>query len=53
VLCVYDGQRCIGFIIARGKTGFEGDIDDKSIGVYPTQREAAAALRAFCDEGER
>jgi hypothetical protein len=43
---LYDGQRCIGHIIARGKTGFEAfDVNDRSLGLYPSQREAAAALR--------
>jgi hypothetical protein len=42
---VYDGTRCIGHIIARGKTGWEVfDSEDKSLGVYPTQKQAAAVL---------
>jgi hypothetical protein len=43
---VYDGTRCLGHVIARGKTGWEAfDSDDKSLGVYPTQKEAAATLK--------
>jgi hypothetical protein len=42
---VYDGRRCLGHIIARGKTGFEAfDADDKSVGLFPSQRAAADAL---------
>jgi hypothetical protein len=48
MLCVYAGQqRCIGFIVPRGKTGFEAvDVSDQSRGLYPSQKEAAEALRA-------
>jgi hypothetical protein len=42
---VYDGRRCLGFILARGKPGFEAfDADDKSVGLFPSQREAANAV---------
>jgi hypothetical protein len=42
---VYDGQCCLGHIISRGRDGYEAfDLDDKSLGLFPTQREAAAAL---------
>jgi hypothetical protein len=42
---LYDGQRCLGFILNRGKTGYEAyDTDDRSIGLFPSQRDAAAAL---------
>ena len=35
---VYDGRICRGFVIARGKLGFEAfDSDERSFGVYPTQ----------------
>ena len=45
MLSVYAGRTCVGFILARGKTGFEVfTADQKSLGIYPTQREAAAAL---------
>ena len=37
MLAVYDGQRCLGHIIARGKTGFEAfDADDRSVGIFRT-----------------
>ncbi len=42
---VYDGRQCCGFILARGKLGFEAfDRNERSLGLFPTQREAAAAL---------
>jgi hypothetical protein len=45
MLSVYDDKTCIGFIIARGKSGFEAltaDLD--SLGTFPTQKQAADAL---------
>jgi hypothetical protein len=42
---VYDGHKCLGHILARGKSGFEAfDGDDKSLGIFETQRQAANAL---------
>jgi hypothetical protein len=42
---VYDGRRCLGHIIARGKAGFEAfDADDRSVGLFPSQRAAASAI---------
>jgi hypothetical protein len=48
---VYDGQQCLGHVLARGKTGFEAfNRNDKSVGLFPTQRQAANAL--LIEEGE-
>jgi hypothetical protein len=45
---VYDGRDCLGFILARGKLGFEAmDRDERSLGVFQTQREAATAIGAI------
>ena len=42
---VYDGQRCCGHVISRGRDGFEAfDLDDRTRGVFPTQKAAAGAL---------
>jgi hypothetical protein len=42
---VYDGTRCLGHLLERGKTGWEAfDADDKSLGLYPSQKQAAAVL---------
>jgi hypothetical protein len=41
VLAVYGGRACLG----RGKAGFEAfDADNRSLGIFPSQREAAAAI---------
>ena len=45
LLSAYEGQRCIGFVCSRGKLGFEAfDSGERSLGVYTTQRLAAAAI---------
>ena len=42
---VYEGQACIGHIIARGKIGTEAfDTADRSLGVFKNRSEAADAL---------
>jgi hypothetical protein len=42
---VYDGRQCLGHVLARGKTSFEAfDRDDKSVGIFETQCQAANAL---------
>jgi hypothetical protein len=42
---VYDGRRCIGFVLNRGRRGFEAfDCDERSLGVFETQAAAAAAI---------
>ena len=42
---VYDGRHCLGFILARGKLGFEAMArDERSLGLFQTQREAATAI---------
>src|SRR5262249_15137663 len=45
LLSVYDGRICIGFVLPRGKLGWEAfDADENSVGTSKTQAEAAAAL---------
>jgi hypothetical protein len=47
LLAVYNGRRCAGFILARGKPGFEAfDADQRPLGVFATLREAADAVSA-------
>ena len=42
---VYDGRRCIGHIIGRGKLGHEAfDAENRSLGLHATQKAAADAL---------
>jgi hypothetical protein len=39
------GRHCLGHVLGRGKAGFEAfDIDNRSLGSFPSQREAAAAI---------
>jgi hypothetical protein len=45
LVSVYDGQQCIGFILARGRSGFEAfTADEKSLGTYTSQRDAAEVI---------
>ena len=45
VTSVFSGQNCIGFILDRGEAGFEAfSADEQSLGLFPTQHEAAAAI---------
>jgi hypothetical protein len=38
-------DRCLGFILNRGRSGFETfNIDDRSLGIFPDERRAVAAL---------
>jgi hypothetical protein len=47
LISVYDGRECVGFILPRGKPGFEAfDRNERSVGLFPTQRAAAAAVDA-------
>ena len=42
---VHDGRRCLGFIMPRGKAGFEAfDDGDFSLGLFPTPQDAADAV---------
>jgi hypothetical protein len=42
---VYDGRQCLGHILRRGCQGYEAfDRDDKSIGIFPSQQQAANAI---------
>jgi hypothetical protein len=44
-LSVHSGRECIGHILNRGKLGFEVyDVNDVSLGLFPTQKAAADAL---------
>lgn len=46
-LAVYDGTRCIGFLMPRGKSGVEAfDADDRSLGLFPNEKAAADAISA-------
>jgi hypothetical protein len=45
MVSIYDGQRCCGWVFARGKQGFEAfTAAQQSLGIFRTQREAATAV---------
>jgi hypothetical protein len=42
---IYDGRTCVGHVHNRGRAGFElFNADDRSLGLFPTQRAAIDAL---------
>jgi hypothetical protein len=51
IASVYSDRTCCGFVIARGREGFEAyDRDERSIGFFPTNVAAAdAVLRSAQD----
>jgi hypothetical protein len=52
MVSVYDGQTCLGFVLSRGSSGFEGFTYDRhhpwrgevSVGLYKTATEAANVI---------
>jgi hypothetical protein len=45
MVSVYSGRTCLGFVFCRGRAGFEAfDAEQRSLGIFPPQREAAAAI---------
>ena len=47
-LALYTGTTCIGHALWRGKTGVEAfNVDDRSIGLFPTLKDATAALASL------
>ena len=47
MLSVYDGQSVQGFVLARGKVGFQAyTADQVSLGLFRTATEAADAISA-------
>jgi hypothetical protein len=46
MLSVYDGQRLAGFILKRGREGYEAyDTSERLLGLYPSQHAAIAVLK--------
>jgi hypothetical protein len=44
---IYNGRRCIGFLLLRGRRGVEAlDSNTTSLGLFPTQKAAADAIFA-------
>jgi hypothetical protein len=47
MVSVYSGRTCIGFVLNRGVAGYEAfTADQRSLGLFKTQREAADAISA-------
>jgi hypothetical protein len=45
MLSVTDGATCVGFVLSRGRDGFESfDRNGKTIGKFKTQKEAMRAI---------
>jgi hypothetical protein len=45
MLSVYDGRDCIGFLLSRGKLGFEAfDSNQQTLGIFTSEKEAADAI---------
>jgi hypothetical protein len=45
MLSVYDGQRCVGFVLARGRSGFEAlDAAQRSVGMFEMKDAAISEL---------
>jgi hypothetical protein len=45
LLSAYDGRHCVGFVLPRGKVGFEAfDHNEQSCGLFATRELAIAAL---------
>ena len=45
ITSIYDGRQCVGFVLARGRVGFEAfDASEHSLGVFKTQAAAINEL---------
>jgi hypothetical protein len=52
VLSIYDGRHCIGFVLPRGKVGFEAFTSgERSRGLFPTQQDAIAVVGTQAEAG--
>jgi len=54
MMSIYDGQQCIGFVIARARQGHEAfDRQERSLGLFKTAAQAANAVfdAASSEEG--
>jgi hypothetical protein len=45
MLSIYDGQRCVGFVLARGRNGYEAfDAGEYSLGLFKMKDAAISEL---------
>ena len=51
MLSVYDGRRCVGFVVARGRRGYEAfTAGECSLGVFETRDGAINKIQATTNE---
>ena len=51
MLSVYDGQQLVGWILARGRRGYEAfTAGERSLGVFETQDEAVNKIQSTANE---
>jgi hypothetical protein len=51
LLSIYDGQACIGFVIARGRHGYETfTAGERSLGVFEAQTGAINKIQSIANE---
>jgi hypothetical protein len=54
MLTVTDGTTCVGFVLSRGRDGFEAfDRDGKTLGKFKSQMEATRAIPRTEEPGQR
>jgi hypothetical protein len=47
MLSIYDGRQCVGFVLARGRAGYEAfNTDEKSLGTFASRDAAISKLTA-------
>jgi hypothetical protein len=51
MLSIYDGRQCVGFVLARGRRGYEAfTAGERSLGVFETQDEAVNKIQSTANE---
>jgi hypothetical protein len=54
LLSIFAGdQTCVGFVFARGASGWEGFHQERSLGMFPSQASAIAAVAEAAKETSR
>ena len=51
MLSIYDGRQCVGFVLARGRRGYEAfTAGERSLGMFETQDGAINKIQATTNE---
>ena len=46
MISIYDGRQCVGFVLARGRSGYEAfDGGERSVGMFKTKDAAINKLK--------